>query len=383
MLQPNPIIQEMVNSVSSDSILANIQRLQAFVTRYSTHDSCFAAAEWIFMKLSDYGLDSVYYDSFPSTIPKPPNVVGIKDGSMYPDSCYTLILGHFDSMNPLNHDSAPGADDNASGVAAVLEAARVMQDYTFESNVRFLATSDEEILASGAWHYASTAQQNGDDILASYNFDMIGYVDDEPESLEICGMPADTLLMQHFSETAQTYTTLLTRMRLGIGIGDDQEFRACGYRILGLIEDIQPVMNPYTHTAADTIGTGFNDISFCTEVIRAGIATLASYSIPVGIAEDDNSIVPWTNVITVFPNPFSNTVEITLNSKEKSDKGHLVIHDVSGRQVRNLTGTHGSMSVRIPWNGVDDFGNKLPSGVYYIVFKAEGYRAVQKLMLIQ
>jgi|GEM_PF-5290832 len=45
MLQANPLIEEMVNSVSSDSILANVQRLQDFVTRFAGHDSCFAAAD--------------------------------------------------------------------------------------------------------------------------------------------------------------------------------------------------------------------------------------------------------------------------------------------------------------------------------------------------
>ncbi|UCC12856.1 MAG: hypothetical protein JSW02_04855, partial [candidate division WOR-3 bacterium] len=67
LMQGNPLIHDMVDSVSPDSILANVQRLQDFVTRNSYHDSCYAAAEWIFDKFVGLGLDSVYCESIPTS----------------------------------------------------------------------------------------------------------------------------------------------------------------------------------------------------------------------------------------------------------------------------------------------------------------------------
>ena len=145
----NPLIQEMVNKVSSDTILTNVQRLEDFVTRCATHDSCFAASSWIFSKFISYGMDSVYYDTFTfiDTLVVPGNVVGIKRGTNYPDSCYIVICGHFDATAGLTHqDSAPGADDDASGVAAVLEAVRIMKDYEFEHNIRFIGFPQKNLV---------------------------------------------------------------------------------------------------------------------------------------------------------------------------------------------------------------------------------------------
>ncbi|MGD8979862.1 MAG: M28 family peptidase, partial [candidate division WOR-3 bacterium] len=126
----NYTVQEMVDLVDGDTILGNVQRFQDYITRYSTHDSCFAAAAYISDKFIAYGCDSVFLQYHETGYA--PNVVGVKHGQVYPDSIYTVICGHFDATSYLAPSIAPGADDNASGTAAVLEAARVMQNYNFE-----------------------------------------------------------------------------------------------------------------------------------------------------------------------------------------------------------------------------------------------------------
>ncbi|UCG30932.1 MAG: M20/M25/M40 family metallo-hydrolase [candidate division WOR-3 bacterium] len=382
----NPKIQEMVDSVSSDSILATVQRLQNFVSRDVMHDSCFAAADWIQNRLNSYGLDSVYRDSFEWTYVVPPNIVGIKYGTVFPDIYYAVICGHFDSYSP-SHDSAPGADDNASGVAAVLEAARILGNYPFEYSIRFIAFSTEEYGDIGSEHYASEAVSSGDTIIGLFNFDMIGYSNAYPESVEVCGDTFNEPLIDLYIACADTYTTLLATKRLGLPMGDAWQFSTRGYQAATLIEDWW-ITNPYYHWGADTIGMGFNDLAFCTEITKAGIAALASLSKPTGIAETDHLTVPKSTVILISPNPFSNRTNITYTIH---DAGYTMtnttvkIYDAAGRLVKSLHPVsripHGESNIF--WTGDDDAGRELGSGVYFLKLDSGDYAATEKLMLIR
>jgi hypothetical protein len=382
LLQANPLIQEMVDSVSSDSILANVQRMQDFVTRYATHDSCFAAAEWICDKFVSYNMDSVYHDTFSFIFDVPDNIVGIKNGTVFPESCYTVICGHYDAT-ALNPDLAPGADDNASGVAAVVEAARILKDYEFEYNIRFIAFSAEEFGIVGSGIYAWRASQRGDDIEAVFNFDMIGYADAQPETLEVCGDTFCTPLIAHFIACADTYTTLLTTPRLGCMVSDEEPFRFWGYPAIGMVEDL-PIVNPYYHTQGDTIGGGFNDLAFCTEVTRAGVAALASSSRPVGLLERDYLAAKAQIYVEVSPNPFQGRTVIRYSTKNRGSI-MMEIYDAAGRQVKSHSPprSYSLIPYEVSWDGRDDEGNNLPSGVYFLKLTTENCCATMQLLLIR
>jgi hypothetical protein len=106
-----PLIEAMVAAVNPDSVLAFVRRLQKYRSRYSTSDSCRAAAQWIADKFRAYGCDTVYLQQH--TTGHAPNVIGIKYGTSGLRNPYAIIDGHFDTYPP---DTVPGADDNASGV---------------------------------------------------------------------------------------------------------------------------------------------------------------------------------------------------------------------------------------------------------------------------
>jgi hypothetical protein len=329
-------------------------------------------------------MDSVYRDTFSWTYPVPANIVGIKQGTVYPDSCYTVICAHYDAHAGSAHiDSSPGADDNASGVAAVLEAMRILKNYQFEYNIRFIAFSAEEQGCIGSMFYVWRANQRGDDIQAAFNFDMIGYVDIEPETLDVCGDTLSEPLLDYFIACADTYTTLLTEKRLGITVGDDMWFSDYGYQSAGLIEDY-PITNPFYHTQADTIGAGFNNLALCTEVIRAGVAALASKSRPVGISEEDYLIAEPAVFLTVYPNPFRDRTVIRYHFKDKINT-LMKIYDVSGCIVKDfiLPKTHSSVPAFVSWDGKDNAGKQVPSGVYFLKIKVGDYTETEKLLLIK
>ena len=269
-----PLIEAMVASVNPDSILAAVRRLQDYRNRYSLGDSCRAAAQWIAAKFQAYGCDTVYLQQH--TTGHAPNVIGIKYGTSGLRNPYAIIDGHFDSYAAAN---APGADDNASGTVAAIEACRVLRNYEFQYDMRFIAFSGEEFGLFGSDYYASDARSHGDSILGVFNFDMIGYVDVGPESLEIVtkvSNPPCAPFADFFIACADTYTALLCQKFM---VGDNQNsdhgpFWNNGYLAFCGIEDFWPV-NPWYHTPGDTIGAGYNSNAFCTEVVKAGVAGLA------------------------------------------------------------------------------------------------------------
>ncbi|UCG31283.1 MAG: M28 family peptidase, partial [candidate division WOR-3 bacterium] len=282
----NPLVQTIVDQVDPDSVLSVVQRLQDFVTRYSTHDSCDAAADYIAGKFTDYGCDSVYFQYH--TTGHAPNVVGVKTGTLYPDSIYTVVCGHFDATSYLSPNIAPGADDNASGTASVIEAIRVMRNYQFEYSVRYIAFSGEEFGLYGSYYYASLARSQGDSILGVLNADMIAYVNAYPESVEVLAKisnPPCEPFADFFVAAADSYTTLLARKRMvtSAAYSDHHPFWQNGYLAVCNIED-NPLVNPYYHEPGDTIGAGYNDNAFCTEVVKAQVAALSLMARPLATA---------------------------------------------------------------------------------------------------
>jgi hypothetical protein len=372
----DPAVQEIVDLVDADTILADVQRLQDFVSRYSTYDSCFSAADWIMAKFNEYGLDSVYFQYH--TGGHAPNVIGIKYGEIYPDSIYTVVCGHYDAISYMAPQTAPGADDNASGTTAALEAARVMQDYDFEYSIRFLAFSGEEFGLYGSEYYAQQASSAGDSILGVFNADMIAYSDATPEDLEVIGKisnPPCEWLADFFIAAADTYTTLLTNKQLTSSWipSDNQSFLDYGYPALLSIEDYG-VVNPWYHSPGDTIGSGYNDNAFCTEVIKAHVAAAAIMAVPYETAKEEYIAAVIKPDLSIYPTVNASRFTIAFDGSDPS----LVIFDAAGRQVKSYK----NAGVVI-WYGQDEKGSPLPAGVYFIQARSADYRTTEKVVLVR
>ncbi len=345
------LIQQMVNKVSSDTIMTVVRRLQDFRTRYSSTDSARAAANFIRDKFLAYGLDSVYFQTFRSDFA--PNVIGIKRGRL-PESIYVVICGHFDSYSNINpQTTAPGADDNATGTAGLLEAARILKDYQFNHTIRFIAFSGEEEGLLGSFHYCSLARYlNRDSIIGAINCDMIGYTLPGRDSSSIIGKPANpncAPLVDYFISCANLYTDLkCQRQVIDRPRSDHASFNRFGYLAIHIRENLN-LSNPYYHTPGDTIGAGFNDLNFVTKVIKASLATVASLSepYPVGIKEEKDFAV-W------------------FGKNPPQLKGDWYIYNIYGRLVKDF----------------ESFpSNRYPSGVYFLMSKNE--RKCQKLVRIR
>lgn len=382
-LPSNATVQEIVDFVDPDSVLSHVQRMQDFVSRYSTFDSCFAAADWIAEKFTDYGCDSVFVQNH--TVGHAPNVIGVKRGHVYPDSIYVIVCGHFDATSDQAPWIAPGADDNASGTAMTIEAARILQDYEFEYSIRFIGFSGEEWGLYGSEYYAQGARLHGDSILAVFNADMIAYTDALPESVEVIAKitnPACEPLADFFIAAADTYTTLLTHkvMTAWMPYSDHAPFWDYGYQALCNIEDF-PVMNPYYHETSDTIGAGYNNNDFCTEVIKAHLAALSLKAVPYDVGVDEYALENSREQKLMLSPTVAHSYVTILTPADV--EGDVAIYDASGQFVRSFDHKLTSFASSITWYLDDHAGHALPAGVYFVQFRTADKNQTAKVTLVK
>ena len=196
----DPKITGALKDVSADRIQANIARLVKFGTRstLSGQDPASIAAgrgigaarEWIKAEFERYAKDcggclEVKTDSFTKDpgdrVPKPTqitNVYAVLKGSD-PEAARHIVLvtGHYDSRNSQNDnitDDAPGANDDASGTAVSMECARVLSKLKFPGTIIFLTVAGEEQGLYGSQHFAQMAKQQGWNLEAVLNNDIVG-----------------------------------------------------------------------------------------------------------------------------------------------------------------------------------------------------------------
>lgn len=192
---PDPTIKKIVADISPDRIAADVKTLAGFETRGDYSDpnqktrGIGAARRWIFAQFHGYSPRlEVSYDIEKKGATDIANVVAVLPGAGEPEK--RIIVGaHYDSINlrvtgdKAAEAPAPGADDDASGTAVVLELARVMSQYHFRKTIVFIAFAGEELGFVGSTRYASRAKANHEQIEAVFNNDIVGSdVTGEPSS---------------------------------------------------------------------------------------------------------------------------------------------------------------------------------------------------------
>ncbi len=138
------------------------------------------------------------------------NIIGTLPGTD-PTAGYYIICAHYDATGVRSeggwdwlNDPAPGADDNASGVALVLESARLLAGQQFPWSVRFIAWSGEELGLLGSRVYANLAAEREEKILGVLNFDMIGFNPIQPR-LELLANPGSRWLAEWMAGVVERY----------------------------------------------------------------------------------------------------------------------------------------------------------------------------------
>jgi photosystem II stability/assembly factor-like uncharacterized protein len=306
------------------------------------------------------------------------NVVATLPGTTHPEEIY-IICGHYDDTSQRYATDAPGADDNATGTIAALEAARVLKDTDFEATLKFVCFSREEQGLVGSAAYVSEAYGHGDSIVGALNFDMVGYVDVTPEDIDVIYDGTSEWLADAYEAAAGLYVPdlpTITKLMPGLSASDHASFWNYGYSATCNIEDSN-ISNPYYHRTTDRIST--LNFTFFTNVVKAAVATLAE----LARVDSVTASVPGAELaldLKVAPNPGRGEISIRM-AAPAGVAGRVMVYDVSGRLVRSITPSVDGGVAEAVWRGDDASGSAVSPGIYF--FKPEGTDRATKVVLLK
>ena len=281
--QSNQKIYDIIDAISAERIKQDIKTLADFGTRHTLSDTLSetrgigAARRWIkkeFESISNDCNNCLDVFNQKNLIKKGENnriikdvwvvnVVAIQKGTKYPNR-YIIMSGDIDSRvsDPNNFTSdSPGANDNASGMAGAIEAARVLSKYKFESSIMYVGLSGEEQGLFGGKGLAEYAKEKHWDIIGVLNNDMIGNIKG------VDGI-VDNRTFRIFSEPVPPIETeKQRRSRRFYGGEVDGISRQLARYVYKTVKTYMPEMNPLMVYRLDRFGRGghhrpFNDVGF-------------------------------------------------------------------------------------------------------------------------
>ncbi|MBC8768924.1 M28 family peptidase [Arenibacter sp. BSSL-BM3] len=283
LAQTDQRIYEIMDKVSAERIKNDVTTLANFGTRHTLSDTISntrgigAARRWIkseFDKISNncnnclemsFQKDLVKKDEN-DRIPKDVwvvNVMAIQRGSKYPDR-YIIMSGDIDSrVSDANNyiSDSPGANDNASGMAGTIEAARVLSHYKFENSIVYLGLSGEEQGLFGGQGLVKSSKEKGWDIIGIFNNDMIGNIKG------VDGIISNTDFRIFSEPVPPTETERERNMRRFYGGEVDGISRQLARYVHKNVKTYMPEMNPMMIYRLDRFGRGghhrpFNDAGY-------------------------------------------------------------------------------------------------------------------------
>jgi hypothetical protein len=286
---PIPAVDPMTlaGQVSQTELETTIKGLEALGTRYTMGQGDERARDYLTGRFAAMGL-TTELDPFPIGIETGNNIIVRHPGASGTGHVY-IFSAHYDSTSNTPATAAPGADDNATGVAAVLEAARVLTPHAFAHDIWFVLTAAEEQGSVGSKHMVKWLAMQGIDVKGVIAPDMIGYWPaKDQDKFDILGDPASAFLVDHMAAVAT---------KLGVAhkkwvehtfcYGDDHtNFQEAGFpaitpmdcveahNVAGSMED-----TPHYHRPSDTFDTLY--MPFTTKVSGVIVTTLAELGEPV------------------------------------------------------------------------------------------------------
>jgi leucyl aminopeptidase len=284
-IRKEELMLKMVNDINEDSLEADVIWLQNMGTRFALTGSDRAVASRIKKRFIQMGYVNAILDSF--MINKTYrevayeqwqyNVKAFIKGNEYPDSL-CIVGGHYDNILSTGDPFTivPGANDNASGVAAAMEIARVMNKYSFrpKNTIMFIAFGSEEIGLWGSKDFAASPDGFSQKIRFVLNNDMIAY---EPETnsetwrVNIIDYDNSHNLRRDAEEMCAKFTVLdYVNDNTHYKQSDSYPFYMNGYKALFFISDNA---DPNLHTLNDL--TENCTFEYCREIVKISCALLA------------------------------------------------------------------------------------------------------------
>ncbi len=357
-------VRGFMDQVSIENLTATVEYLQAYEERYYNSEKAYDAANWIQEQFDN--LEVLETEQFPVSYygnPCAPNVIAIQWGTTKSEE-FVVCGSHLDSYS--YSGMCPGADDNATGVASVLEAARILSQHNFERSIIYCAFGAEEIGLIGSAAYAEYCAEMGMNVVGYFNNDMNGYLNpgDEihidliyPNSVEPIGEYYMNLANVYFPEMQ------VRHVNFQAGDSDHTSFNNNGFMGIYPFEDYQNY-SPYIHTGNDMIGPSVNSFEMSQRYAQMNIACVSTLAILDTESVEENI----ANAVAMFPNPAKN--ELTIASEFNGNNEVQIINSV-GQIVKEFSFMN-ETTVNI---------DELNAGVYFV--KVIGENTTTKKLVVK
>jgi len=387
-------VSDVIDEISQSSAENYIKVLENFDTRFLLTEKRFLAANYIRSQFESMGFTEIELDSFQcrtqigppyfeyeiDTITTQINIIATLTGSENPEDIY-IICGHYDSFSQ-NSDpftTAPGADDNASGTAAVMESARAIMASGFQprATLKFITFAAEELMYfgdAGSEVYSRAAKSRNDNIKLVINNDMIGF-----NTLNLSSSTVDIGNTANFNNINDVVNIANNYSAINFHTGPDTY---AGADLLGFIENgysgiyfEESQFSPHYHSDMDVHQN--MDMEFMTEVIKAGCAVLISIDQILTGVEDD-TLPQNYSLEQNYPNPFNPSTTIKYSLAE-TDFVSLKIYNLLGENVSTLVN-----EIKEPGEYQINFdASNLAGGVYFYSLHTSGFTETKKMMLLK
>jgi Peptidase family M28 len=268
-------IQNLVGKISRPTFQGHLTHLVSFPTRFSTSAHYASAAAEARNQLTAMGY-TTRFQNITVNGGASRNVIADKRGGATGARRAVLVTAHLDSINLQDGPAAnaPGADDDGSGSAGVLEIARVFREHRSQHDLRFILFGGEEEGLFGSKHYvAKLSASERVRIQAVVNMDMIASLNTSTQSVLLEGATLSQRVINGLKEAAAIYTRLTVETSLNPFASDHVPFIDMGIPAVLTIEGADNA-NSRIHSANDTIDHVKADLA--VEILRMNVAFVAS-----------------------------------------------------------------------------------------------------------
>ena len=340
----NPVIQGILDAVSIDSMMLYVSELSGelpvdlgsgpvtIASRHTNNAGNALAQAYLEQKLVQFG----YVPEIQTFSATGRNILATKTGTTFSD-VVVILCAHYDAM-PAGIMDAPAADDDGSGVAAVLEMARLVQAIDFEYTIVFALWDEEEQGKVGSEFYAGVMAANDAVIKGVVNMDAIAYDGNGDTKARIHTRPiansfalADTVFAMR-EDYGIDLDLLLTNP--GATYSDHASFWTEGYGAILVIEEFGADGNPYYHTPNDRVQ--YFDVPYYEKLAKLSMATAAALAIPSGgvqaVPDEHDASAP---ALYAYPNPTSTDTQIWLETTVVGNY-RVRMGDVMGRTTTTI-----------------------------------------------
>jgi hypothetical protein len=370
---------QLIQEISGYATFFYAGQLRQVHTRFYSTAAKNLAGDYLAGKLAAYGY-TVQFDTFMVGSVTCRNIVATRTGFSAPAE-YVVVGGHYDSTAPSADapTTAPGAEDNASGTSLVMEIARISALRGFDRSIQFVLFDSEEQGLNGSQHFVADATTAGRQIEGAIIADMVTWYQ-HTYGLHIEGQPAWEELMQTNATNVAAYTPCIYVKDYYSWGSDHVPFQQAGIPAF-LAIDYDYDAYPYYHQTTDTWSRIQGTATLGLQITRAAAATLADLA---GLRASLTGAPPTPAApprLAAWPNPFNPRVTIVFNLAAPTT-GEIALYDLAGRRVRTLAG--GELPAgeqRRTWDGRDEHGRLLPSGVYLCRLRTTTETANLKLNL--